>query len=69
MNNKLMDDLNNVPVLMAFCDVGVMSRFQNSAHHARMNCWTASVVVRETKSFLGVNCSESKCTLPSLCTP
>ena len=44
-----------------------MSRFLNSAHQASMNCCTASVVVRETKSDFGVNCSDSKCTLVSPC--
>ena len=60
IDGLFIDALNSVPVFIALCDVGVMSRFLNSAHQVSTNWRTASVVVSDTKSVLGVNCSERR---------
>ena len=54
--------LNNVNGLLARCDMDVISRRLNSPHQATTSCCSASVVVSDTNSDLGVNCSDKRCT-------
>ena len=37
IDGLLIDALNKTPVLIALCEVGVMSRFLNSAHQVSTN--------------------------------
>ena len=57
--------LNSANSLFALCVVGVISLRLNSDHHARTSCWRASVVVSDTNSDFGWNCSDNRCTLVS----